>query len=259
MEYLKDALKKKVDSQVLQSPHTFLLLDYDGTLTPIMPKPEMARLPESTRKILDKLSRNPKFSVGIVTGRQINEIKSLVKLKNVIYAGNHGLELEGPDFNYTHAKAKEFIRILRKVKNKLQPFQKLFPGSFIEDKKITLTYHYRLVDSRLIKMLQRAFLKEVSLWVRNKKIQILKAKKALEVYPNFNWNKGSAVRWILLHENTESLPIYIGDDKTDEMAFKALNELGITIRVGFSRDSHAQYFVKDVNEVWKFLSLFNRV
>lgn len=254
MEYLKDAFKRKIASRVLRSAHTFFLLDYDGTLTPIMPKPEMAKLRESTRKILEKLSKNPSFSVGIITGRRIDEIKSLVKLNNVIYAGNHGLELEGHDFSFTHVKAKASKRILSEIKTALQTFSKDFPGSFVEDKGVTLTYHYRLLDPKWVKTLRGEFVKRVSPWLNRKKIQIFEAKKALEVRPYIHWNKGSAVRWILLHEDPESLPIYIGDDKTDEDAFKAVNDRGFSISVGNQKNSYAQYYVKDIYEVERFLS-----
>ncbi len=82
----------------------------------------------------------------------------------------------------------------------------------------------------------------------------MNVKKAFEVRANVNWNKGSAVRWILLRENPEAFPLYIGDDSTDENAFRALKDRGLTIRVGADETSSAQYFVKDSGEVETFLS-----
>lgn len=257
MEYLRDRLKRMIAGKILRAEHTFLLLDYDGTLTPILPKPEMAHLRESTRKILEKLSEYPDVSVGIITGRKIDEIQSLVKLKNLIYAGNHGLELRGPNFNYTHAKTKEYRRIFRNVAMALRPLPKFFPGSFLEDKEVTLTYHYRQMDPEQVPALIRTLVKSLRPWLMEKKIKLMEVKKAIEIRPNFNWHKGSAVRWILLHEDPDSLPVFIGDDKTDESAFKALNEIGFTIKVGFEKGSYAQYFVKDHDEVERFLSFIS--
>lgn len=254
MQYLKDALKRKVASQIMRAPHTFVLLDFDGTLVPIMPKPEMVHLRASTKKLLEKLSKNARMSLGIISGRRLEEIKSLVGIKGLVYAGNHGLELEGPDFKYTHAKTKEFKRILKEIIPVLQPLSKIFPGTFVENKEITLTYHYRLLDPKWVETCRKEFVKRLSKWLDNKLIKVMEAKKALEVRPYFTWNKGSAVRWILLHEDPASFPIYIGDDKTDENPFKALKDRGVTIRVGFDRNSAAQYFVKDNDEVVRLLS-----
>jgi trehalose-phosphatase len=259
MEYLKDALKRKVVSQLHRAKHVFFFLDYDGTLTSIMPKPEMVKLKDSTRKILEQLSTNPNFSIAIITGRKIEEIESLVPVKNIIFAGNHGLELKGPAFHYVHAKAKRYRKVIRDVLKRLQGLPKRFVGSFIEDKKLTLSYHFRgLREEQTVPALRKEFMQRIQPWLRKEKVEIVEGKKVFEIRPHVNWNKGSAVRWMLLRENPESLPIYIGDDKTDEHAFKALNDCGITIRVGLSRNSHAQYFVKDVYEVEQFLSWIAR-
>lgn len=258
MEYLTDKLKRKIADRAFQSPHAFLLLDYDGTLTPIVAKPELARMLESTRRLLARIVKQNGFSVGIITGRTIREMEALVHLKKLIYAGNHGLELKGPGFKYTHAKAKESIRIMKDVRTALRPLQAAFPGAMVEDKHLTLSFHYRQVPFVKLSSLKEQFDRLIAPWVGDRKIQIQEAKKVWEIRPHLNWNKGSAVRWILLHEDPASLPIYIGDDKPDESAFKALKDRGITVRVGLAPTSQAQYYVKDTNEVERFLSFFIR-
>lgn len=257
MEYLSDALKRKVAARILRAPHTFFFLDYDGTLTPIRPKPTMAHMRESTRDVLQELSRNPGFSVGIVSGRQLDEIRSVVAVKDVFYVGNQGLEIQGPDFRYTHAKADEFRVILRQIGSALKLMSEIFPGSFVEDKEVTLSYHYRMTEPDQVPALRREFLKRVSPWLDAGKVRVMEVKKALEVRPDFEWNKGSAARWLLLRGEPESLPVFIGDDGTDELAFRALNDRGITIKVGHEKLSHAQYYLKDVCEVERFLSFLS--
>ncbi len=254
MYHLTDLMKRKIGLQILQAPHTFFFLDYDGTLAPIMPRPSQANLRESTREILSKLAANPKFSVGVITGRKLSEIECMVLLNNIIYAGNHGLELKGPGFCYTHAKTKEFRRTLKEVASAVHGMGKVFPGSFVEDKEITLCFHFRLVDDKWTAALRAEFVKRVTPWLNTEKIIVTESMKALEVRPYLDWDKGRAVQWILMHEDPESLPVYIGDDRTDEDAFTALAERGITIKVGYDKNSAAKYFLEDVSEVERFLS-----
>ncbi|OGY60263.1 MAG: trehalose-phosphatase [Candidatus Colwellbacteria bacterium RIFCSPLOWO2_01_FULL_48_10] len=258
MRYLNENLKKKITDQALGSGRVFLLLDYDGTLAPIVARPELAKLREPVRRLLNKLVNQRGISIGIITGRTIREMKSIIHLKKMIYAGNHGLELEGPDFSYTHAKAKRYRGILKKIAAELKPLSKSFPRTFLEDKGVTLTYHFRLLEARRAPDLKAEILKRESLRIKKGLIKVWEAKKALEIRPNFNWDKGSAARWVLLHQDPDCLPVYIGDDKTDESAFKALKGRGITVKVGFDRHSSAQYFVRSANEVGKFLSFFVR-
>lgn len=254
MEPLTGSLKKDIAQRLIAAPHAFIFLDYDGTITPIVAKPEFAVLSQSTRGILEKLAERPNFSVGIITGRQIDDVRAMVGSQKLIYAANHGLELQGKDFNYTHAKAKQYKRIIREVLQALQPLPNSFSQTFVEDKGVTGTYHFRLLDEASVQPMKAEFLNRISPWLQANKIRVTEAKKALEIRPNFSWTKGSAVRWILLHEDPESVPIFFGDDQTDESAFKALNDRGITVKVGQDRKTHAQYFVKDVEEVVDFLS-----
>lgn len=257
VEYLSDKLKRKVKSEILRAGHGFFFLDFDGTLAPIMPKPSMSHLRESTRRILQKLTKNRDFSVAIVTGRQLAEIESLVGIPDLIYAGNHGLELKGPEFKYTHAIGREFQRVRGEVIAALGPLTQRFAGTFIEDKEIGLAFHYRLLEEARVADMRAEVAKVLTPWLNDKQINVLEVKKALEVRPNLNWNKGSAVRWILLHEDPDSLPVYIGDDRTDENAFRALQDRGITIRVGFERKSLARYYVEDIYETEQLLTFLS--
>ena len=86
------------------------------------------------------------------------------------------------------------------------------------DKGVTLSYHYRMADPERVPALRKEFLRRVSRWLYAGKVKVMEAKKALEVRPDFKWDKGSAVRWLLLREDPESYAVYVGDDKTDEHA-----------------------------------------
>ena len=254
MTYLSLAIQNRIVERTLRSRRTFLLLDYDGTLAPIRPRPELAVLDDAARNLLERLSRDPRFSVAVISGRKLSDLKARVKLKNILYAGNHGLELEGPVFSVTHAKARSSRKVLQAVKAALEPLTKIFTGSFIEDKGLTLTYHHRLMPSALDGWMSKSISGNITPWTGNGGVRVHKGKKTLEVRPAVNWDKGSAVNWLLLREDPESYPIYIGDDRTDESAFKALKGRGVTVRVGRNRRSSARYFVKSPREVLDFLS-----
>src|SRR5207247_2406971 len=140
-------------------------------------------------------------------------------LPNLTYGGNHGLELEGRGFKITHAQTKTYRPAFEKMIKALGPLSKEFPGGFVEDKGIAITFHYRQVEPRLKPELRKAVFNRIEPWIAAKKVKVTAAKKAFEIRPNVNWTKGSAVQWLLLRENPESLPVYMGDDKTDESAF----------------------------------------
>ena len=89
-----------------------LLLDYDGTLTPIVARPEIAILPDEARRSLEELAENERFVVGVVSGRELAELEGLVAIPGLIYAGNHGLEMSGLGMDYVHPEALGFIELL---------------------------------------------------------------------------------------------------------------------------------------------------
>jgi trehalose 6-phosphate phosphatase len=129
-------------------------------------------------------------------------------------------------------------------------------GVIIEDKGLTASVHYRIVAPEKLGELKRIFTEITKPYVMAGQIKIGRGKKVLEIRPNIDWDKGKAVLWIIdaLNPGGEVLPIYIGDDKTDEDAFRALGGKGITILVSNTpRKSNAEYFLRDVNEVKLFL------
>lgn len=234
-----------------------LFLDYDGTLTPIVSKPHLAKLTQTRRTLLKKISRNPDIIMTVVSGRQLSNLKKLVRLSGIYYAGNHGFEMIGPKTRTIHPKAKAAIPDLRKIKAELKNKLKGIKGILVEDKILTLSLHYRLVRSSQVSKVSRSFKQVVNPYLKKKKVRITSGKKVFEVRPNIKWDKGRAVLWFLkkLGQGKETFPVYIGDDTTDEDAFKALRQKGITIRVGKQKGSAAKHWVKDVDQVYKLLRI----
>ncbi|NQT30556.1 MAG: trehalose-phosphatase [Candidatus Saganbacteria bacterium] len=232
-----------------------LFLDYDGTLTPIVKKPRLAKLSKKQKSALKKLAKAPNVIMAIVSGRKLSDLKRKVGISGIYYAGNHGFEISGPKTHLLHPKALAAKPVLRKIKKELAAKLKGIKGAWVEDKQLTLSLHFRQVKEKDFIKLKSIFDQVVTPYLKRGKVRTTSGKKVFEIRPNVDWNKGKAVLWFMqkLAKTKYVVPIYIGDDTTDEDAFAALKNLGITIRVGKTPKTHAQKFVANVAEVYKFL------
>lgn len=256
MKYLFKYLDKL--SKTLRDKNTILFLDYDGTLTPIAESPEKAVLSNEIRDLLEGLSKNPRCKISIISGRSLKNIKNLIGLRNIIYSGNHGLELEGPKVLFKNPIPPMYLTMLRKIKNELENKLSPIKGVLIEDKGLSLSVHYRLVNKDEIPSVQAIFYEVIITYLVKGKIKTKSGKMVLEVKPPVEWDKGKVVLWLLasqkfIKKSDKILPVYIGDDLTDEDAFKAIRNIGWTIYVGKPKKSYAEYYVKNTNEVSIFL------
>lgn len=242
----------------IQNCYLMLFLDYDGTLTPIRDKPEQAKLLTSHRKTLNDLVKLEGVCVSIVSGRSISDVKKLVDVSGIIYVGNHGLEIKGPRIDYKHPDALIKEKTLAEIAAELKKTLKI-RGVIIENKKFSLSVHYRMVGHDKIESAKSSFLKIVTPYVDRKLVKLTEGKKVWEVRPEIVWNKGAAVLWLIArlmaNTNKKAFPIYIGDDRTDEDALEVLAKNGMGIRVTSKLDetTHAEYFLTTSNEVFDFL------
>lgn len=228
-----------------------LLLDYDGTLTPIVNRPELAKLSSYRRGILRRLSRSSKIKMAVISGRRLSDVKKLVGISRIIYVGNHGFEIEVRGKSFVFPAARRFIPVLKRIKAELARKVKV-KGVLIEDKEFTLSIHYRLVAKRDLTLIRRLFKEVMKSW--KKKVRITQGNKVIEIRPPFDWDKGHAVKWIISRLRLKShLPVYIGDDRTDEDAFRVLKKRGITILAGEETKTAADYCLGNVDKVYQFL------
>lgn len=260
MEHLFTAWPK-IAGELAKAKHILLLSDYDGTLTPIVERPEMADLPYATRILLEEMSRRRRFTVGIISGRALGDLKARVGLKGVLYAGNHGLEIEGPALSFVHPVAEEFRAVGRVLQLVLKKSLSSVKGAFVEDKGLTLSVHYRLVDGSSESEVARAFEKAVGVPLLLGKIRVTEGKKVLEVRPAADWHKGKAISMILANHRgayarSRPLVMFLGDDLTDEDGFKAVVKLGgVAIFVGEPPEkTAADHYLRSPGEVQEFLS-----
>lgn len=243
-----DAIKKQLHNKKIA-----IFLDYDGTLTPIVARPDLAVLSSEMRNCLKEISQH--YTTAIISGRQLKDVYALVDINSLYYAGNHGFEIEGPE--HTHIKqtfGTEFLSVLKKVHREIKEKIENIPGLLIEDKKYSLSVHYRLVDENEIEKIETIVDHVLK---KNPTLQKHHGKKVFEIRPRMNWDKGKAVLHVLKTlklDTPDVFPIYIGDDVTDEDAFRTLKNRGIGILVTDTDQlSRADYLLKDVVEVKTFL------
>lgn len=229
-----------------------LLLDYDGTLVPIKKHPKLARLSPKRKLFLRKLADQPKIKMAIISGRKLSDIKKLVNLPGLIFVGNHGFEIEAFGKHKIHPAAKRFIPLLKQIKAVLANKIKV-NGVWIEDKGLTLSLHFRQVPQNRLKKLYEIFYETIDPW--QKIIKITKGKKVFEIRSLFDWDKGKAVKWIINKLQLKNyFPIYIGDDQTDEAAFRVAKGKGLSLKVGMEGKTMADSRLRNVPQVYQFLS-----
>jgi trehalose-phosphatase len=227
-----------------------LFLDYDGTLTPIVARPESATLSESKRDVLRTLAA--KVPVVILSGRDLDDLRSRVDIGEIIYGGSHGFDIAGPG-GLRKQVATEFLPILDAVENELHEKIVAVPGGLIERKKFSVAAHYRQTDRPGAITVSRAVQQVASV---HPELRCVPGKKVYELQPDVDWNKGLALIWLLgcLRRDHDLFPIYVGDDQTDEDAFRALPRYGVGILVtARPRQTAARYMLRGSQEVERLL------
>jgi trehalose 6-phosphate synthase/phosphatase len=227
-----------------------LLLDFDGTLAEIVEHPSQARMADSMRAALLACQRRSDTDLAVVSGRALDDLRRVLDLPELVLVGNHGLEIEGPGVpRFVHPDLPHFAARLRELAQALG--QGAESGVWIEEKGASLTLHYRGAAPRL----HTAIAERVREVVRQAGFQARDAICAVEARAPTGWDKGHAVLHVLraLHGpawSEEVRAVYAGDDDTDEDAFRALQGLGVTFRVGRAeRPTLAAHRLPDVRAV----------
>lgn len=243
----------RLRKMIRSAPLVFLVLDFDGTLASIAKTPHSVRLDKKIKGVIARLSRSEKYKIAVISGRSLESLVPYFHLKNIFYAGNHGLELRGKDLSLPPRalKARKYEALIRLIGEKLKKDFSEVPGILIEDKNYTLSVHYRNVRREYLPFLSKAmdfFRKKYSRWP----ILWKDGKRVWEVRPKAPWGKGDAALH-MLRGFPRALPIVIGDDMTDEDMFKVFRREGVTIRVGRSKTSFARYYLSSPADVGRFL------
>ncbi len=236
-----------------------LLLDFDGTLAPIVPRAEDAQLGPGVRVPLTALRDRSDVDVAIVSGRALADLKPRIGLERLLFAGNHGMEIEGPGISETAPEALLLRPSLESAMTASARRLEDVPGTWIEDKGLTLTIHYRQAgpdeEPRIRQIVTEAA-------AAHQGLRVTSGKMVFEVRPDVAYDKGTAVNFILRQlDPPPGAPIlYLGDDTTDEDAFRAVQKRGDPPGEGVivgdppTAGSAATSYLRNVEEVGDLLS-----
>jgi trehalose 6-phosphate phosphatase len=234
-----------------------LFLDYDGTLSPPAPRPDLAVLPEGTRQVLARLAG--RYPVAVISGRGREDVAALVGLADLAYAGSHGFDISGPPaaagapplrLEVGEGVPEKIDRAAARVRRELAEVA----GVLVEPKRFAVSVHFRLADKRQVPRIEEAVDGAIAAEPGLRKGH---GKQLFEIRPDLDWDKGRAVLWLLDAlglDRPDVLPFYLGDDLTDEDAFRAVAGRGIGILVADEpRPTAAAYRLRDTVEVVELL------
>ncbi|KAJ4728133.1 Trehalose 6-phosphate phosphatase [Melia azedarach] len=252
-----------------------MFLDYDGTLSPIVEDPNKAVMSDAMRSAVQEVARY--FPTAIVSGRCIDKVNGFVQLKNVVYAGSHGMDISTPygslkHQNHRHATravdeqgnevvlfqpAAEFLPTIQEIIQVLEEKVKNIKGAMVEDNKFCISVHFRRVKEEDVNSIEEIVNSTVKAFPE---FRISEGKKVFEVKPRINWDKGRALEYLLetfgFNNSNDFLPMYIGDDNTDEDAFNVIQRIGRGYPIIVSalpRETKASFSLRDPDEVMSFL------
>lgn len=229
-----------------------LFLDFDGTLSPIVADPKSAELPEPARQVLELLARHPSMVVTLISGRAVEDLYVRIRLEGLIYAGNHGLEIFGRNLTFVEpiadARRGQMRRLTEVVAAKLRHIK----GVHVEDKGLTTSVHFRNATDEEALAVEDAV--RASVAAAGDLFRMNTGRRAFDIVPRTSWNKGAAAVWIMRHVGEDGLlPVYLGDDPSDEEAFSVLTG-AVTVRVGEPSATIAQYHIPDPDTTVEFLT-----
>jgi trehalose 6-phosphate phosphatase len=251
-------VKPEIAARIDRSWSILLGLDFDGTLTPLRARPDEVMLAEPVRARLARLSASRRLTVMIVSGRSLPDLVEKVGLPGLIYAGNHGLEIQGPGLDFVEPTATALVPRLEQVTDDLRTRLAGLSGTLVEAKRLTTSVHYRNVapgrwnDVALI--VQEAVARDPARFVARA------GRRVWEIRPRVSWHKGHALNWARQHleEDANPLIFFLGDDRTDEDAFASLPD-GITVKVGAPwMPTRARYRLLSPDSVYAFLEWLER-
>lgn len=226
-------------------------VDFDGTIAPIVADHTRSEITPRCRDGLKQLAAVPNVSIAVISGRQLSDLRTRVSLRGITYAGNHGLELKRGNEVFINPIADRHRPAIRRVHRELSRRLAEIPGCAIEDKDLTLSIHYRQAPPGRIAEVKATV--QAAVDEEEDAVQIVPGKKVLEVRPAIDWDKGSTIDFLAATHPDDWVTVYIGDDTTDEDAFRAVGPAGIGIMVGTRKSTKASYVIPDRRDVGPFL------
>jgi trehalose 6-phosphate synthase/phosphatase len=253
VKYMDENTRKSIRIKYHESERRLFLIDYDGTLTPIVKLPEMALLSEETEKILKTIISDPRNILVIISGRTQEFLEEQFKNLDVIMVAEHGYLIKYPGIGWQKNKEID-LSWKEKFLPLLNDYVDRCTGSMIEDKNASLVWHYRNADEETASLRINELRDDLSEILKGDlKLQILEGDKVLEI-KSILYDKGTiAIR--IINSGDYDFILALGDDSTDEDLFKAVPESGFTIRIG-CKPTNARFNLSDQSQIVEILSLF---
>ncbi|MCI0639249.1 MAG: trehalose-phosphatase [Gemmataceae bacterium] len=246
-EYITD-----VGDRVARAPAIVLGCHFDGTLVPFTAHPDLVSLSRPLSRVLASLAERPHVRVVVISGRDRADLQKRVDIPDVIYAGNHGLEISGPGVLLIEPESVVWQKALPKLHAELSNRLQDVAGALVEDKGLTIGVHFRQLEpdqAAHVRHLVEEVLAET--WLP---FVLADGDNSLEVLPRLQWNKASAMDWIFKSQSSpDALVIYLGHDRSDECVYHHFRD-GIMIRVGEDGPTTAHFRLDDPGEVLEFLN-----
>jgi trehalose 6-phosphate phosphatase len=220
----------------LADRHIVLLTDYDGTLADISPTPATAVIHPDAATGLRALAGLGSMTTGVVSGRRLDDVRRRTESLTEFVAGLHGLEIEGPGCAFRHDALDVVAPAIRELLARAQAALVWCPGLLLEDKTYALTCHVRQAIGDDAGRALEDFEALAAPWIEAGVLRMMTGLQSREVLPAVEWHKGRAASWIrsevAARTRTPIAIIYLGDDRTDEDAFRALSGDDFAIAVG---------------------------
>lgn len=259
LSFAPPLLSPEVVTQCAQARQVLLALDYDGTLVPIVARPEEAKPSVMVLSLLAELVHVPAVTVVIISGRALSDVCALLPVPGLMYVGTHGAELRTRSGELRFlAPPEAFLSMINRVQADMLPLIGGIPGLTLERKQYAVALHYRAAtpadSERAVHHVQRL----VTVYQQTgAQIEVVHGKKVIEVRAA-GINKGRALYALLTETTPAPLPVYIGDDVTDEDAFREVNNSrGVSILVADPpHATAAQYYLPHPDAVLSALSQF---
>lgn len=243
--------------ELSETDELLVCLDFDGTLAPIVERPEDAEILPENAAAVRELHDTDGVRTAVVSGRALDDVRERVAVGGLAYAGNHGLELQADEDETTiHPEADRHRPTVQSVADDLAVEFEAIDGALVERKGVTATVHYRLAAEERVDEIERTVQSRVE---GVEGLEVTDGKQILEVRPTVEWDKGRAVEWLADSLAEDPLVVYVGDDTTDEAAFEAIDrgesiDRGVSFFVGRERESAADYRVPDPQGVGRLLA-----
>lgn len=227
-----------------------VFLDIDGTLIPYANHPNNIIVPKNLKYLLYNLRNKLNGALALISGRMVQDIQNIINPLKLSVSGIHGLEYTNNHGQYLRNN-NNIEPIPLDIYMRLYTFSKNYPGSMIEKKNISVALHYRNAPG-----IEKKATSVINRIISGSNLKLLKGNKVLELVPK-NSNKGKAINFFMNKQPfLNKIPVFIGDDVTDEYGFKSVNNLGgYSIKVGYQSNTLANFFIKDTISVLRFLNL----